>query len=835
MSTEVLNFDPDPKVLLALTHTPLRPLDALCELIDNGLDSFNAARLQGFPVHQPMLKVSVPGETEARRGDGLIRVIDNGAGLDRDGLSNALRAGYSDKNKYDTLGLFGMGFNIATGKLGQLTTVTTARSQDDYALRVVIDLPAVVRSGKFEAPVEQVEKPSEFDHGTVIEVRDWWPTGNSNSDFSIQLSRISKPQLRDQIGRRYGTSLRRTEGRVRMIVNEEDVVPFEHCVWSAQRFVERQGSGRIYAQYEFDQVILSQRRCQRDGAVVNESSDFCTECGQSDYRTVEERVRGWVGIQRFDDDNKFGIDLIRNGRAIRVAEKEAFFNYLEDLESMMEYPTDQRGGRIVGEVHLDHVPVDFQKQDFQRSSEEWVRAIEFLRGGSLLPSKWSPGQKNDTYVSKLFQGFRKVRNYGRQHMYMGRWDDAAGKAVRIAREVEQEYYRRFLNREPGYYDDAKWWDLVVTATDPPIPAFDECPECGYQNRPGQDVCEDCGHILKGKQCIQCQAELARAATLCEKCGASQIPEVREPWQCNVCNATNNVDDERCGTCNCLRGDVNPMSAEVLRTSAERLREFSFDRRVFQLADGHDSEPLALQAMRTGGVIRPAWNGERIPSFAVRAAGAIELFIDLTHPLFTHLGIRPEEAVAVEAAQYLYNTNNSLAGKPAHSVQNIAAVVLAEVWGESIVSGPDKLYELCRVIFNDIGERLSGNPDSADFYDELDQFEERELADRLISASLLDQLRELRSSGDWFRYAPSSVIARFFDRKPDRWFDSVWRDVLPDPAEVGAQTAGDARTRLVGILSRCLWDCADYLRFHSTESAALKRVQASYQYLDNHLK
>jgi len=54
------------------------------------------------------------------------------------------------------------------------------------------------------------------------------------------------------------------------------------------------------------------------------------------------------------------------------------------LESVREYPTDQQTGRIVGEVHLDHVPVDFQKQDFQRSSEEWQRAMDFLRGGSLL-------------------------------------------------------------------------------------------------------------------------------------------------------------------------------------------------------------------------------------------------------------------------------------------------------------------------------------------------------------------------------------------------------------------------------------------------------------------
>lgn len=835
MSTEVINFEPDPKVLLALTHTPLKPLDALCELIDNGMDSFNAANLQGLPIRHPMLKISVPGEAEARRGEGLIRVVDNGAGLDREGLSNALRAGYSNKNKYDTLGLFGMGFNIATGKLGRRTTVTTARAREDYALRVVVDLPEVVRSRKFEAPVEQIEKPQGLDHGTVVEVKDWWPAGDPNSDFAIQLAKISKNQLRDQVGRRYATALRRMEGHIRMIVNEEEVVPFEQCVWSPERFVEHQGWGRIYAQYQFNTVLLSQRRCQLDGSVVDDLTDFCLECGQSEFRTVEERVHGWVGIQRFDDNNRFGIDLIRNGRAIRVAEKDAFFNFTEDLEAIKEYPTDQQTGRIVGEVHLDHVPVDFQKQDFQRSSEEWVRAIEFLRGGSLLPSKWPPGTRNETPVSKLFQGYRKVRNIGRAHMYMGRWDEAAGKAVRISRETEHEFYEKFLNHEPGYYDDTKWWELVVTATDPPIPAFEECPACGYQNRPHQDVCEDCGHILKSKDCISCGAQLARDAASCEECGASQIPEVREPWQCNVCNGTNGVDDERCVTCNTLRGEPNPMSPEALRSGAVHVIELSFDSRIFQLADGHRSDPLSLRTMSTADAIRPVWNGERVPSLAVKSPGVIELFIDLAHPLFAQLGVQPEEAVAVEAAQYLYSTRADLAGKLAHSVQNISAVVLAEVWGDTIASGPDKLYDSCRSIFSSIGERLSGNPDASDFYDELDQFEQRELADRLISESMLDQLPELRASGGWLSYAPPSVLTKFFDRRPTGWFNSVWKDSLPDPVEVGAQPAEDARARMVGMLSRCLRDCADYLRFHTTEPAALKRVQASYEYLDGHLK
>ena len=78
-----LDFDltPDPKVLLALTQTPLQPLDALSELIVNAIDSFQAARLQGAPVEYPLVIVEVPGPTEVNRGEGMLRVCDNGPGM----------------------------------------------------------------------------------------------------------------------------------------------------------------------------------------------------------------------------------------------------------------------------------------------------------------------------------------------------------------------------------------------------------------------------------------------------------------------------------------------------------------------------------------------------------------------------------------------------------------------------------------------------------------------------------------------------------------------------------------------------------------------------------
>ena len=126
MSDEVaFDLTPDPKVLIALTRTPLSPLDALCELIDNSIDGFRAATIQGVPVKNPIIAISLPSKADVRDGIGVLQIRDNGPGMSATSAEQSVRAGFSGNNPYDSLGLFGMGFNIATGKLGRATNVCT--------------------------------------------------------------------------------------------------------------------------------------------------------------------------------------------------------------------------------------------------------------------------------------------------------------------------------------------------------------------------------------------------------------------------------------------------------------------------------------------------------------------------------------------------------------------------------------------------------------------------------------------------------------------------------------------------------------------------------------
>ena len=157
---DVYPFDltPDPKVLITLTHTPMLPLAALCELIDNSLDSFRMAQLQGQVIDRPFVSIELPKSSDIDNGAGLVRIRDNGPGLTADMAEKAVKAGFSGNNSYDTLGLFGMGFNISTGKMGSLTRFITARAENDYYLEVPIDLEEINRKRSYQVSVQKKEK-----------------------------------------------------------------------------------------------------------------------------------------------------------------------------------------------------------------------------------------------------------------------------------------------------------------------------------------------------------------------------------------------------------------------------------------------------------------------------------------------------------------------------------------------------------------------------------------------------------------------------------------------------------------------------------------------------
>jgi RNA polymerase subunit RPABC4/transcription elongation factor Spt4 len=836
MRDRTFNLTPDPKVLIALTRTPLKPLDALCELIDNALDGFRIAEGQGTPVAQPYITIDLPGVAEIDRGSGILRIRDNGPGMSAAVAEKALSAGYSSNNPFDSLGLFGMGFNISTGKLGRKTVFRTVRAVDDQMLAVTIDLEAIQRAKSYDVPVSTVPRSDDFAHGTIVEVSDWWPKGDANQNFAKSLAGM-RARLPVLIGRRYATLLR--DRNVRIMVNREPCEPFEHCVWSAHRSVERQGHGHIPARIDFDHSVGSQRRCSACYTLIEGDATTCPACGSGSFRSLNQRIRGWVGIQRYDDQTDFGIDLIRNGRAIRTAEKSAFFEYADELGVLTkDYPIDQQYGRIVGEVHLDHVPVDFQKQDFQRSTPEWTDAVRYLRGASSLQPNKPGADQNDSPVFRLYQGYRKVRNVGRRDMYMGQWDAGAERPRRVSRELEQDLYARFRRKESGYYDDSEWWKFVDAAEHRPMEELTACPECGAENIKSAEECSGCGYALIGHECPTCGKRILASAHSCPHCGQSQLPDDTSPWHCGVCDNDNPWDQDACGHCTYPRGTPPLASPEFLRDRSVPDIGLSISGCTLALADGSWSQPLNIKVYRSAEHIHPQWEGPPVPLVTVRAE-ELAIFVDPRHEVFTSFDVKMEALIASEIAHFVYMQNQRLAAtsRGQHSVAALTSAVITRYYRAELDLSAEGLREAITGTMTAIRRRLAQNlrvGEGEDLYSELSDAHQEAFARNLLaSGRSLTDAPTVVASGEFIDLVEPAALVRLFEMRPDLLAEAL--ATSSHDGAVGVAIAESVARQLARDIARGLEDCADYLVVVNPSEPLSKKAKAALEYVRSKLE
>ena len=778
--TMTFNFMPDPKVLIALSHTSMSPMDALCELIDNAIDSFGVAKLRGIEIANPIVFIDLPTKADVSKGIGVLRIRDNGPGMTPEQAEKAIRAGYSGNNSFDSLGLFGMGFNISTSKFGRITTFSTCRPEDEFFTQVTIDLERINQLKSYELSAEKIEKSPNFPQGTVIEVSGWWPEGNPNSNFITKLIQYGIPKITQELGRRYATILR--DKKTRILVNKTPCEAFEHCVWGSNRFVER-GGKQIPARYDFDQVVSVSRRCSNCRTIIPDGSSECPSCHSTSIRSVEERISGWVGIQRFDDASQYGIDLIRNGRAIRLAEKSAFFEYVDEFKNVIkDYPIDGPYGRIVGEVHLDFVPVDFLKQDFQRSSEEWHKAMVFLRGESSLQPKQPGADKNTSPVFKLYQGYRKVRDCGRADMYMGYWDENDGKAKRISRDIEKEFYKKFLNKEVGYYDDEKWWEKVEDASHPPVQPLCECPVCHAQNLQGTEICSVCGNVLIGKNCTNpsCNALIPKSAEICPHCGSSQVVIVKTPWVCELCKTQNKADDDNCKVCGSPRGTKDPFSEEYLLSVSNKDDFLSIEGLSVTLADGTTSNKIdVLTYLTTMSLLTPV-KKKSIPLVVFKTVNSMHIFVNPTHPSITNSKVPLVELVAMEVASYIHSINLTLAKYPEHSLTSLAWQIIDKFWADEVEISHSKVKSACNDVLVRIKRLVADHIGESDvdimFNDMTKQQTDQMLAAMYENGMDVQRLEELKRNGQIINYVPNETLLSVFDNNPQVFFNgNVWNE------------------------------------------------------------
>ncbi|MEP5764950.1 MAG: ATP-binding protein [Halieaceae bacterium] len=455
-----VDITPSPRVLRMLGQIDFAPWQCLAELIDNSIDAFIDQQRDGALGARPVINVYLPSEPELRSGEGVIEVVDNGRGMTLEQMESAVKAGYSGNDPLEKMGLFGMGFNISTARLGRKTEVWTTTSDSPNWTGIVIDFDTLEREKTFHAPVLSRPKSenelNEPTHGTVIKIE------SLEADRIGPLTRgMGKSKTKIRLGRIYGRVMQ--ELGISILYDGARIQAWKHCTWGANRSVKTKDFGNVSAILPIEGEFSSRKYCNTCWVWLSDHEDVCSACGSDQDLTERNRtVRGWIGVQRYFDKNDYGIDLIRNGRVIETSNK-SFFTFIDsDGEDLFEYPRDAThwGGRIVGELEIDFVRVSHQKDAFDKLDPEWKHVVSVVRGNSPLQPQIAKRMSlppNDSPLARLYSAYRKG-DAGLKSLVPG---NEQGGGLNSGLVIE--YKEKFYAGEYEFQSDEKLFDLVQRA------------------------------------------------------------------------------------------------------------------------------------------------------------------------------------------------------------------------------------------------------------------------------------------------------------------------------------------------------------------------------------
>jgi hypothetical protein len=746
--TDSQNFDitPDPRVLQMLGEIDLQQWRCIAELVDNSVDGFLNAERSGAAIENPEVLISVPrSDTPAAR----ITVRDNGPGMSGDTLEHAVKAGWTGNSPLVNLGLFGMGFNIATARLGLVTEVWTSRAGEPVEVGVRIDFDELRAQRTFKVPRHTRTKVDHTAHGTEIVISKLKPDQRQWFARTANLTAVRK-----QLAKAYSALLSPESGPAifRLELNGTRIQARRHCVWSPDRLVETP-NGTIHAVERFNVALPTRRYCTTCMATLPEESVGCpTGSASCNIVAIERRVRGWVGLQRYLHDTDYGLDLIRNGRKIELANKDLFL-WREGDNTQIEYPIDdpRKRGRFIGEIHIDHCRVSYTKDRFERDDPAWEEMVRVVRGeGPLLPQKAKSlgyGASN-TPLYKLFQAFRRSSPQGKN----GLWS-----RILVVKNNDRaiEMADKFQENDPEYLDDEKWWQLVEeqdnavlggpTPTSPggPAPAPTDIPAGFIDTAPPSSSAG----------------------------GATGEPQPAEP------------------------PPVAPRRPifELTRKYVHPTYRVEYDVQGFVVApndpDLGPGHPWTL----------------RLTDVATRTYA---FFVDITHDLYRSATMTPLDALLTELSyrtvEFLRDTapDATLASVLADFRRDYCVDTRLDA-ADIIVDAGDVLAQIAQSVPATIGDG-AGEP----LYLELTEAEKAYIGRKMVARGVTTP-RDPITSGAFLAYAEPQTIRGFFSRHPDLFLDGkYWEDAYATldygAADVTEEARELIRARYDGYLADAVW-------------------------------
>lgn len=453
------NLIPSPRILEMLGNIPFKGWQCVAELVDNSIDAI--INNPGLDDDQKKIAVFIPTKKKILANEPLI-VEDWGIGMTEIQLENAVKAGFTSKNTIADLGLFGMGFNVATARLANTVDVWTSTADMEEEIGISIDLQEMKRTGSFIRPKKTRKKWGTKKSGTKIEIYNYRP----------EVEAILKPQeIARELSRAYSEAIFR-QHRIKITVNDQQLNTFRFCVWDRSRFVKYKNE-EIHTVMDIKQHLKDEMFCENCFTWLGEevSTTVSLECPycHSQDKVIKKSIEisGWVGIQRYSDTDHYGIDISRNGRVLSKLDKSLFSwedeRAKDDTRFLPEYPRDTTyaGGRIVGQIEANFLVPTYTKDNFRRDDKNWRMIVHFLRGEMPLQpdlaGNFGYNLPNRSPIGLLFNGYRKINLPGPKTLVFAR-EDGSGNADHT---TPRNWAQKFYEGDPAYQDDSKWWEAVT--------------------------------------------------------------------------------------------------------------------------------------------------------------------------------------------------------------------------------------------------------------------------------------------------------------------------------------------------------------------------------------
>lgn len=740
-----IDITPTPRILQMLGEVDLPPRRCFAEFIDNALDE----GVDGTPGQVPddmggnPLRIEIETPTIHEFDDDYenaeVVVHDNGPGMSPDELEDNLKAGYSGKDPMGNMGLFGVGFNIATARLGSRTTVRTTRAGDESWAVATIDFRELVANDTYDVNVTFEEKMNSSDHGTKIVV-------DQLQEFSRTLRR--KQKLKPGLARMYTSVLK--NNNVELYFNGDRIEARPHCIWSSERSVEID-SEEFPAIIDVDKKVGEGYFCKEcwswwDERLIKGDDDqgyTCPACGpESEVVHREQRVWGWVGIQRFFDQQHYGIDLIRNGRIIEELDKSLF--YWENPETGQlekEYPidTEQWGGRIVGELHIDFVPVTNVKDGFRKENDRWRKVREAIRGKMSFRPTYARKhgyEPNRSPLGRLFKGYRTGNEAGKKRLVPGEvQEDGSVKGINAE---PAEWADRFWEGDPEYQDDTKWWEAVERAekakrsSGNPFADEDSGTNEDDEGEQGDD------HGSGGSQGFDLDPDSEGPES--DETENGEGPDSRpgseedeEQEQDSETTLESEEDSDVSGSYG-----LEEIDEPEIEVSAHRVTNGSLG-----------GQPVVVESQ--------GWSQRKIT-------------YDPGHELFSGFGYNPIDSVLMEIASTLLTRMDDPEG---WTQCRIYAALIHKYRGDQQVSTGD-LARTATEQLKEIKRRVAAAQFEHDGYEVKTDVEEEVTRGFLDSGGETGELEELFETSAFLEYVPHRELIRYFKTHPEAFFDgTVW--------------------------------------------------------------